>query len=66
MKVPRFPLPVFDPTVTVADPLPVKLAGETERVRGFPEPDVEAEIAWEPVAFARENVTVPERKVLTL
>lgn len=66
VKVPRFPLPVFDPMVTVADPFPFKLDGETERVRGFPLPAVVAEIVRAPVAFVKVNTTVPVFRLVML
>ena len=66
VKMPRLPLPLFAPMVTVTDPLPLKLLGETESVRGFPLPAVVAEILWVPVAFVKVKDTVPVRWSVTL
>jgi hypothetical protein len=54
-------LPVFDEMVTVAEPFPESVAGETDKVRGLPPPAVAREMLCPPVVFARLRATVFER-----
>ena len=57
VNVPRFPLPLLAPMLTVAEPLPIMLAGVTEIFRLFPIPAITAVMVRVPLPFCMVYVT---------